>query len=134
MLKKLQVGILVASSYLSVCASGSPAQNASSKERSAKAAKVTSEDIAAGKVLFNAKCAVCHSSDSKETRIGPGLRGVKDGKLPSGRNATHDVILEQLNVGGRGLLITVNGFGMPIFKDLLSDKEKERIIAYVMSL
>jgi mono/diheme cytochrome c family protein len=61
-------------------------------------------------------------------------QGVKDGKLPSGRNATHDVILEQLNVGGRGLLITVNGFGMPIFKDLLSDKEKEKIIAYVMSL
>ena len=126
-------GILIVSVYLIVSVPVF-AQSASSKDRDAKSNKARSEDVAAGKVLFDAKCGVCHSADSKERKIGPGLKGVRDGKLPSGRNATHDVVLEQLNVGGRGLLITVNGFGMPIFKDLLTDKEKERIIAYVMSL
>ena len=129
-----ELGILIVGFCLSVSVPASFAQNASSKGRDAKSTKAKSEDVAAGKVLFDSKCGVCHSADSKERRIGPGLKSVKDGKLPSGRNATHDVILEQLNVGGRGLLITVNGFGMPIFKDLLTDKEKARIIAYVMSL
>ncbi len=128
------LGILIVGCCLIVGVPESFAQSASSKGRDVKSTKAKSEDVAAGKVLFDAKCGVCHSADSKERRIGPGLKGVRDGKLPSGRNAIHDVILEQLNVGGRGLLITVNGFGMPIFKDLLTDKEKERIIAYVMSL
>jgi cytochrome c len=127
-------GILLVGLFVSVIVPESLAQNASSKGKEAKSSKATAEDIVAGKVLFDSKCGVCHSADSKERRIGPGLKDVKDGKLPSGRNATHDVILEQLNVGGRGLLITVGGFGMPIFKDLLTDKEKDRIIAYVMSL
>jgi mono/diheme cytochrome c family protein len=100
----------------------------------AEVKKTASGDTAAGKVLFEAKCAVCHSAGSKAQWVGPGLKGIKDGKLPSGRNATHDVILDQLNMGGRGLLMTVNGYGMPIFRDLLSTKQKEDIIAYVLTL
>src|SRR5580692_2832709 len=79
----------------------------------AQVSKTASGDDPAGKALFEAKCGVCHSAESKEKRVGPGLKGVKNGKLPSGRNATHDVILDQLNVGGRGLLMTVDGYGMP---------------------
>ena len=82
-------------------------------------------DAAAGKTLFEAKCAVCHNADSKDKKIGPGLAGIKDGKLPSGKDATHDNILANLNKGGNG---------MPAFEKLLTDEEKENLIAYIMTL
>ena len=53
-------------------------------------------DPSAGKLIFEQKCSECHESDSEETKIGPGLKGVKEGKLPSGKKATHDNILEIL--------------------------------------
>ena len=81
-------------------------------------------DADKGKELFQ-QCAVCHNADSTEKKIGPGLKGVKDGKLPSGKPATHDAMLEQLNTGGGA---------MPPYKDLLTDEEKDNVIAYVMTL
>lgn len=82
-------------------------------------------DLEAGKSVFKDKCAECHFADSKEVKLGPGLQGVKDGKLPSGQNATHDTILELLNNGRDA---------MPEFKDSLTDLQKENVIAYVMTL
>jgi cytochrome c len=128
------LGILVMTLCVSLSFSEAFSQNFSEKGENAQVKKTASGAAVAGKVLFEVKCAVCHSPDSKEKRVGPSLKGVKDGKLFSGRNATHDVILDQLNLGGRGLLMTVNGYGMPLFRDLLSDKEKEAIIAYVLTL
>jgi mono/diheme cytochrome c family protein len=79
-----------------------------------------------GKAVFEKnQCAVCHKTDSNEKTIGPGLKGVKDGKLPSGKDATYENILENLNVGGGG---------MPSYKDRLSQTEKDDVIAFVMSL
>jgi len=82
-------------------------------------------NAAAGKTIFDTKCALCHNTDNKEKKIGPGLQGIKDGKLPSGKDATHDNILENLNKGGGG---------MPAFEKLLSTQEKEDVVAYVMTL
>ncbi len=82
-------------------------------------------DAAKGKELFESKCIVCHNPDSNEKKIGPGLKGVKDGKLPSGKDATHPVILEVVNTGGGG---------MPAYKELLTDEEKNDVIAYVLTL
>ena len=82
-------------------------------------------DAAAGKELFDTKCAICHNADSKEKKIGPGLQGVKDGKLPSGNDATYDNLLKNLNEGGGG---------MPAFEKLITDEEKDNVIAYVMTL
>lgn len=84
-----------------------------------------SGDAGAGKDVFEARCWDCHNPDSKEKKVGPGLQGVKDGKLPSGKDATHDNILENINKG-KG--------DMPPFKDLLTDQEKEDVIAYVLTL
>ena len=82
-------------------------------------------DPAKGKELFETKCAICHNADSKDKKIGPGLQGVKDGKLPSGKDATYENILENINKGGGG---------MPAFEKLLTPEEKDNVIAYVMTL
>jgi mono/diheme cytochrome c family protein len=94
---------------------------------SKKAKKVTAKagDVAKGKELFEGKCIVCHNTDSNEKKIGPGLKGIKDGKLPSGKNATREAMLENINTGGGG---------MPAYKELLTEEEKTDIIAYVLTL
>lgn len=82
-------------------------------------------DAEAGKGLFDSKCSVCHNTDSKDKKIGPGLQGVSEGKLPSGKDATTENMLDNLNNGGNG---------MPPFEKLLSDDEKADLIAYVKTL
>ncbi len=82
-------------------------------------------DAAAGKDVFEGKCSDCHNADSKDAKDGPGLQGVKDGKLPSGKAATRDNILDLVNKGREA---------MPAFKELLSDQQKEDVIAYVLTL
>jgi cytochrome c len=82
-------------------------------------------DAGAGRDVFEAKCWDCHNTDSNEKKVGPGLKGTKNGKLPSGKPATHDVILPIINKGGGD---------MPPFGALLNDQEKEDVIAYVLTL
>ena len=82
-------------------------------------------DPGAGKTLFEKKCAICHATESSERRIGPSLKGVKDGSLPSHRDATHDAILQKIESGGGG---------MPVFRDLLKQDQKEDLVAYVLTL
>jgi len=89
-------------------------------------------DPSSGKTLFESKCGICHATDSSERRIGPGLKGLKDGALPSrrngtneDRNTTHDVVMHQIENGGGG---------MPVFRDLLTKEQKDDIVAYVLTL
>lgn len=82
-------------------------------------------DAAVGKDLFETKCVVCHNADNNDKKIGPGLAGIKDGKLPSGKDATEANVMENLNKGGNG---------MPAFEKLLSEEEKADVVAYVLSL
>lgn len=80
-----------------------------------------------GKALFEKKCAACHATETTERHIGPSLKGVKDGKLPDaiGKEATHDTVLHQIDNGGNG---------MPVFRNLLTQDEKEAIVKYVLTL
>ena len=89
------------------------------------AAPLAAQDAAVGQEIFDTKCSVCHNADSADKKIGPGLAGIKDGKLPSGKDATDENMTENLNKGGNG---------MPAFEKLLSDEEKADIIAYVKTL
>jgi cytochrome c6 len=82
-------------------------------------------DIGRGKLVFDDNCAECHYRDSKEEKVGPGLEGLHNGTLPSGRKATHDRILDVVNNGPAE---------MTSFKDRLSEQEKEDVVAYVMTL
>lgn len=85
----------------------------------------SSGDAAAGKAAFEQRCMICHFDDSADKKIGPGLAGIKDGQLPSGKEATRENVLENLNKGGNG---------MPPFEQMLSEEEKIDIVAYVLSL
>lgn len=80
-----------------------------------------------GKALFEKKCAFCHATTTDERKLGPSLKGLKNGILPDAiaRPATRENILQKVNDGGNG---------MPVFRDLLTKEEKDAIVAYAMTL
>jgi mono/diheme cytochrome c family protein len=87
-------------------------------------------DVAKGKDVFAANCAVCHKSDSEERVVGPGLKGLsKHAMLVTGKPVTDANINSILNDG------TANGmppFGPPV--DAASRQERADIIAFLKSL
>lgn len=81
--------------------------------------------VSDGATAFGSKCSVCHNADSAERKIGPGLAGIKDGKLPSGKDATDENIMVIINQGGNG---------MPAYESILTDEEKTSLVAYLKTL
>jgi cytochrome c len=82
-------------------------------------------DAAKGKEVFN-QCAVCHNADSTEQKMGPGLKGLfKRDKLVNGKKVSDATVREKIEQGGNG---------MPSYKDMLSDQEKDDVIAYLKTL
>src|SRR6266851_4847965 len=82
-------------------------------------------DVARGKQVFENTCDECHDPYSREERVGPGLQGLKSGKLPDGRPATHDKLLDIVNNGPAE---------MPSFRERLTEQQKEDVVAFVMTL
>lgn len=79
-----------------------------------------------GQDLFAANCTICHFSDRKDTKVGPGLVGLfKNPKLPKSGRVTSEENVRQTIVNGREK--------MPPFKHL-KDKEINAIINYLKSL
>src|SRR5947207_15665129 len=82
-------------------------------------------DAAKGKVVFE-QCAVCHNADSDEKKMGPGLKGLfKKDKLTNGKKPSEANIRSRVDEGGNG---------MPAYKDMLSDQEKDDLLAYLKTL
>jgi len=82
-------------------------------------------DAEKGKEVFQ-QCAVCHNADSDEKKMGPGLKGLfKKDKLTNGKKATEANIRSKIDDGGNG---------MPAYKDMLGDEEKDDLIAYLKTL
>ena len=82
-------------------------------------------DAAKGKAIFE-QCAVCHSADTDEKKMGPGLKGLfKKDKLANGKKPTDATVMSKINDGGNG---------MPPYKDVLSDAEKADVLAYLKTL
>lgn len=78
-----------------------------------------------GKETFQ-QCAVCHNADSKEKKMGPGLKGLfKQEKMTNGKKPTDATVRAKIDEGGNG---------MPSYKDMLSDEEKADVIAYLKTL
>ena len=82
-------------------------------------------DAAKGKEVFE-QCGVCHNADSAEKKMGPGLKGLfaKD-KMANGKKPTDANVRTRIDEGGSG---------MPAYKDVLSDSEKDDLVAYLKTL
>jgi len=83
-------------------------------------------DAAKGKEIFE-QCGVCHNADSTEKKMGPGLKGLfkRDKLVSNDKKATEANIRAKIDEGGNG---------MPPYKDMLSDQEKDDLIAYLKTL
>jgi cytochrome c2 len=82
-------------------------------------------DAKKGEAAFE-NCSVCHNSDSTETKIGPGLKGLfKREKLVNGK---------PVNEANIKALITEGSGGMPPFGDSISSDDKDNIIAFLKTL
>jgi cytochrome c2 len=82
-------------------------------------------DAAKGKEVFE-QCGVCHNADSEEKKMGPGLKGLfKKDKMTNGKKPTDATVRAKIDEGGNG---------MPAYKDMLSDEEKNNLIAYLKTL
>jgi mono/diheme cytochrome c family protein len=83
-------------------------------------------DPAKGKAVFQEQCAVCHQADSVAKKMGPGLKGLfKREKMGNGKRPTEASIRAQIDSGSTG---------MPAYKEMLSDAEKDDLIAYLKTL
>lgn len=82
-------------------------------------------DAEKGKEVFE-QCSVCHNADSDEKKMGPGLKGLyKKDKMKNGKKPTDESVKAIINAGGNG---------MPGYQDLLSDEERDNLIAYLKTL
>jgi cytochrome c2 len=78
-----------------------------------------------GKEVFQ-QCTPCHNADSAEKKMGPGLKGLfSKEKLNNGKKPTDENVRSQVDEGGNG---------MPAYKEMLSDEEKNDLIAYLKTL
>lgn len=82
-------------------------------------------DVAKGKAVFE-QCGVCHNPDSDEKKMGPGLKGLyKKDKMANGKKPTDAAVKARIDDGGSG---------MPAYKEMLSDSEKDDLLAYLKTL
>jgi cytochrome c2 len=78
-----------------------------------------------GKEVFQ-QCSVCHNADSTEKKMGPGLKGLfTREKMNNGKKPTEANVRAKIDEGGNG---------MPAYKEMLSDDEKDDLIAYLKTL
>lgn len=82
-------------------------------------------DATKGKEVFE-QCSVCHNADSAEKKMGPGLKGeFKKEKMVNGKAPTEANVRALINAGGNG---------MPAYNDMLTDAEKNDLIAYLKTI
>jgi len=82
-------------------------------------------DAVKGKAVFQ-QCGVCHNADSDQKKMGPGLKGLfAKAKLADGKKPTEANVRAKLEGGGNG---------MPAYKDMLTDAEKNDLVAYLKTL
>ena len=82
-------------------------------------------DVAKGKEVFE-QCGACHDTETGEKKMGPSLKGLSTRKkLANGKAATDANLKAVINNGGNG---------MPAYADLLTDEEKNDVLAYIKTL
>lgn len=85
-----------------------------------------SDDATHGKEIFDSKCAICHSADTTDKKIGPGLKGLyARGTMADGSKVTDESVTDRI----------VNGkVPMPAFKDTLTPAEIKQVVEYLKTL
>ena len=87
--------------------------------------KAKAGDAEKGKEVYQ-QCGVCHNADSTEKKMGPGLKGLfQNEKMANGKKPTEANVRAKVDEGGNG---------MPSYKEMLSDDEKNDLIAYLKTL
>ncbi len=82
-------------------------------------------DAGKGKEVFE-QCAVCHSADTTEKKVGPGLKGLfAKAKMETGKKPTDANVRAKIEEGGNG---------MPEYKEMLTAEEKNNLMAYLHTL
>jgi cytochrome c len=82
-------------------------------------------DVAKGKETFE-MCSGCHAIEGEEKKMGPSLAGLfKKPKMKNGKKPTDATVKAVINAGGNG---------MPAYADMLTDEEKDNVIAYLHTL
>lgn len=82
-------------------------------------------DVAKGKEVFE-QCGACHDTETGEKKMGPSLKGLSTRKkMNNGKPATDANLKAVINAGGNG---------MPAYADLLTDEEKDDVLAYIKTL
>ena len=83
-------------------------------------------DAAKGKGTFEGQCAVCHASTTSEKKMGPSLKNLfKNARMTNGKQPTEQNVRAKIDEGGAG---------MPGYKEMLSDEEKNDLIVYLKTL
>jgi cytochrome c len=86
-----------------------------------------SEAATRGKTVFAEKCALCHSAETTDKKIGPGLKGFyQRGTFTSDSSKVTDQSVTKFIESGKGM--------MPPFKDTLEPAKIEDVVAYVKTL
>ena len=80
-----------------------------------------------GQQVFHQQCGACHNADNSDRKMGPGLKGLfHKAKLASnGKKVTEANVRAKIDEGGNG---------MPAYKEMLSDEDKDNVIAYLETL
>jgi cytochrome c len=83
-------------------------------------------DAARGQGLFDQQCAMCHDASGTERKMGPGLKGLfHRERLANGKKATVENVRAQIDNGGGG---------MPAYRDMLDERERNDVMAYLKTL
>jgi mono/diheme cytochrome c family protein len=91
------------------------------------AAASNAPTAAAGKAVFEQKCAVCHNADSTDKKIGPGLKGLyARGTFTTSGNKLTDESVTAFIQAGSGM--------MPPFKGVLEPAALQDVVAYLKTL
>ena len=89
-------------------------------------------DAQAGKKLYKAHCAICHFADASIAKVGPGMKGLfQMKKLPkNGQPVTEENIRKIILDGAGDPKMPL----MPHYRDILSPKDLDDLVAYLKTL
>jgi cytochrome c len=86
-----------------------------------------SEAATHGKATFDSKCSICHSADTADKKIGPGLKGLyTHSTLADGATKVTDETVTERIMNGK--------VPMPPFKDQLTPEQIKEVVEYLKTL